>query len=219
MKKIAGYATQFQSTPPCGGDDNDSILNTILHISIHAPMRGRHMKAWKKNAGIGFQSTPPCGGDRYTWRDGIECRISIHAPMRGRPGRWTLAENCRNFNPRPHAGATADAPVGDAPCLFQSTPPCGGDVKRAGQSQRLEISIHAPMRGRRGSDRRPCHRWAFQSTPPCGGDDVAPCGPVAVYSISIHAPMRGRLQIPHLIITADNFNPRPHAGATPGNHM
>ena len=76
-------------------------------ISIHAPMRGRLRRV-------------------------LCCRfpgsISIHAPMRGRHGLGKELHHLgRDFNPRPHAGATRD----------EANPAAPG-----------QISIHAPMRGR-----------------------------------------------------------------------
>ena len=54
-------------------------------------------------------------------------RISIHAPLRGRL--------CINVHPYVYAA-------------FQSTPPCGGDLKVLDVRQEIVISIHAPLRGR-----------------------------------------------------------------------
>ena len=100
------HSTQFQSTPPCGGDCSGIFSPTDTKISIHAPLRGRlcavgqvfqHIDfnprplagatfsrctipaaAWR------FQSTPPCGGDGPLRFPVFVCCISIHAPLRGR---------------------------------------------------------------------------------------------------------------------------------------
>ena len=81
-----GSCTQFQSTPPCGGDlilwKSDTELDKIsIHaplrgrpalkmiracegvISIHAPLRGRLNRRRRARIVDIFQSTPPCGGD------------------------------------------------------------------------------------------------------------------------------------------------------------
>ena len=96
--------------------------------------------------------------------------------------------------------------------IFQSTPPCGGDVSLTREILKADISIHAPMRGRpqyhagtatpEDFNPRP-HAGAtlrllevistkeFQSTPPCGGDCITLIR-IMCRGISIHAPMRGR---------------------------
>ena len=83
--KAYWYRVEFQSTPPCGGDDDTFKLPAFWEISIHAPLRGRPAKAksidWSQPISIhaplrgrpsdpnpmpispSFQSTPPCGGD------------------------------------------------------------------------------------------------------------------------------------------------------------
>ncbi len=122
----------FQSTPPRGGDLPRQPGPAGHGVSIHAPARGRHRGEAVFMAEYQFQSTPPRGGD-VPWRRGAgraPCfnprpragatprrarrgpgrAVSIHAPARGRPER-----------PCPPCGRTR----------FQSTPPRGGDGKRA----------------------------------------------------------------------------------------
>ena len=140
--------------------------------------------------------------------------ISIHAPLRGRPLCGCSGGGESDFNPRPLAGATAQGKQTLSGPIFQSTPPCGGDQHfrshgsgsgnfnprpLAGATSipaadyiRINISIHAPLRGRpveglfsivllaisihaplRGRLRWcavDCEWTRFQSTPPCGGD-------------------------------------------------
>ena len=96
----------FQSTPPCGGDNNHVRRRLSHNISIHAPLRGRHQAALAAKALDIFQSTPPCGGDFWRGLSRVLCnlfqstppcggdhngrcgsamgKISIHAPLRGR---------------------------------------------------------------------------------------------------------------------------------------
>ena len=128
-KAVAPTDVKFQSTPPCGGDVQDSHRAAQSGISIHALMRGRprfhkgfllpspyfnphpRMGATprtspKPSLMIIFQSTPPYGGDIHFCGSFFRIPISIHAPMRGR---------------RKVKGATV------WPYQFQSTPPCGGD--------------------------------------------------------------------------------------------
>ncbi len=57
--------------------------------------------------------------------------------------------------------------------------------------QLVEISIHAPLRGRPADVVKAAREAQFQSTPPCGGDMTG----YHYYTnphISIHAPLRGR---------------------------
>ena len=108
MLWTTGFRRTFQSTPPCGGDAHCPAGLRRQRISIHAPMRGRQM-------------------DADLFYDSYD--ISIHAPMRGRHLRkLSRPLFSRNFNPRPHAGATEFQFRGIVQQLFQSTPPCGGDL-------------------------------------------------------------------------------------------
>ena len=158
--------------PLRGRPGGDVFGNVSDMISIHAPLRGRpgcSCRTWTPQK---FQSTPPCGGDRW----------------------FAVPRRCLYyFNPRPLAGATVfidpDAPFTaisihaplrgrrfstkkrDEVRAFQSTPPCGGDMKPttfcpgptnfnprplAGATMQLSATDSA--------------RSGFQSTPPCGGD-------------------------------------------------
>ena len=140
--------------------------------------------------------------------------ISIHAPMRGRRTAPRKRRDESYFNPRPHAGATIQIPGVSRQQLFQSTPPCGGDVingAQNGQITHFNPRPHAgatfpswaarslisdfnprPHAGATRSLSNNVQIFQFQSTPPCGGDCAK----------SFRAP------------DPRNFNPRPHAGAT-----
>ena len=120
-----------------------------MAISIHAPLRGRHLKEKDKIEAAIFQSTPPCGGD-YT-EHGLSAMgpdfnprplagatyavvgqffvnlISIHAPLRGRQPFERDLIGQMYFNPRPLAGATSF---------------------HVAVALSVKISIHAPLRGR-----------------------------------------------------------------------
>ena len=209
------HQTEFQSTPPCGGDFNIQDGRQRRPISIHAPLRGRRRIEIEIVAMCGFQSTPPCGGDLdavTTPPEPVEFQstppcggdtadtfnvtlppISIHAPLRGRPHGSRCHGTSEYFNPRPLAGATyyEMKPIKDD--VFQSTPPCGGDQR---SWKPLPTTMHFNPRPLAGatpcSPSRSCIS-AFQSTPPCGGD------------LKRHA---GEGETTY-------FNPRPLAGATP----
>ena len=121
----------------------------------------------------------------------------------------------QNFNPRPLAGATGrhiNAPPqrGD----FNPRPLAGATHDTTKEKAKRNISIHAPLRGRRvygcleklwiqDFNPRPLAGATshvitmvtangFQSTPPCGGDPATRKGTRGTH-ISIHAPLRGRL--------------------------
>ena len=102
-------------------------------------------------------------------------------------------DTLKNFNPRPLTGATRCTPTWKWWTKFQSTPPHGGDRTIPPALIIVDISIHAPSRGRRAWQEnlhnpssnfnpRPLTGatfWAsfmqsvsprFQSTPPHGGD-------------------------------------------------
>ena len=97
----------------------------------------------------------------------------------------------------------------------------------------FQISIHAPLRGRRLMRYSRRARLTFQSTPPCGGDSSGSRSSgarrhfnprplagatqrcretVAVSEISIHAPLRGRLAEEGFNFTAVKFQSTPPCG-------
>ena len=166
------WTAQFQSTPPCGGDvisrrklvkatdfnprplAGATIYNGTysgkLVISIHAPLRGRQRVCFNpQGANPYFNPRPLAGATPKTKPLILATVISIHAPLRGRP------------------------PVNKMPsyqAIFQSTPPCGGDIQESRCRGKRGISIHAPLRGRQLRGEEHSRSWEFQSTPPCGGD-------------------------------------------------
>ena len=188
---------QFQSTPPCGGDDDRSIIEGNPANFNPRPLAGATGTTKIPTRPNGFQSTPPCGGD--------ESRI-------------VFSQRHGNFNPRPLAGATICTGTRDEDLVISIHAPLRG--RRGGYSMQtyydnisihaplrgrqsweheriiiIIISIHAPLRGRLVRSARTQARGRFQSTPPCGGDYCPK------YRISASA----------------YFNPRPLAGATAGS--
>ena len=118
--------------------------------------------------------------------------ISIHAPLRGRRGCHPDHRQHLYFNPRPLAGATSTILSGHIQHYdFNPRPLAGATTSIQSDFKDLQISIHAPLRGRRMTNHPYRQPPGFQSTPPCGGDYdkkiVLPC-----LWISIHAPLRGR---------------------------
>ena len=119
--------------------------------------------------------------------------ISIHAPIRGRHFHTLDMIWCmRDFNPRPHTGATLNprnlmllcnisihAPIRGRPrpsqCIgrsvnFNPRPHTGATSNTAKFLAANKISIHAPIRGRPSYTKQLMARSIFQSTPPYGGD-------------------------------------------------
>ena len=148
----------------------------------------------QRHNGWEFQSTPPCGGDYPALLNtGSFFRFQSTPPCGGDDSRFGLIRKGE---------------------LFQSTPPCGGDFRIIQHHPgSIQISIHAPMRGRRRKrisaiclldfNPRP-HAGATQRTgawkspkpdfnprPHAGATKFSP-EEMHVLAISIHAPMRGR---------------------------
>ena len=194
MQMLLTASGVFQSTPPCGGDASFHLFLYSHYISIHAPLRGRLV---------------------VLLQDGLLFPISIHAPLRGRrehplhffykgkfqstppcggdPEPIINADQLKNFNPRPLAGATPlDKKKIDIQSIFQSTPPCGGDY-----CPKYRISASA----------------YFNPRPLAGATSVSLSASICV-AISIHAPLRGRPTRRGTQKISPDFNPRPLAGAT-----
>ena len=129
----------------------DVTKGNIYVISIHAPLRGRQEAESSRSRRKRFQSTPPCGGDCTTREKGSWSYLIFQStpPCGGDHFHSIHGPSHPDFNPRPLAGATKLAALEMPPAGFQSTPPCGGDLKAAQQIRNYEISIHAPLRGRR----------------------------------------------------------------------
>ena len=120
---------EFQSTPPCGGDQQVWIpSNRRYPISIHAPLRGRPAGMDTVQSAVSdFNPRPLAGATGIILRRWSGVTISIHAPLRGRHGGVLIVYNTDKF---------------------QSTPPCGGDNTPVHARFFRHISIHAPLRGR-----------------------------------------------------------------------
>ncbi len=174
MGFLTGAPVQFQSTPPCGGDNSYPLFIADIMISIHAPMRGRPLKLIRAAGWNDFNPRPHAGGDQ---KARTRSPRSIH------------------FNPRPHAGATLIVKDKNGIHGFQSTPPCGGDLgQMASATGSWRFQSTPPCGGDTCWGPKSPPAGTFQSTPPCGGDDPADQVRQAD-RISIHAPMRGRLMI------------------------
>ena len=185
--------TLFQSTPPCGGDNDHVRLRLPDNISIHAPLRGRLLCLTCIPSSLNFNPRPLAGATYKVQQ---------------------VLGKINHFNPRPLAGATDGKGYSYGLWLFQSTPPCGGDKSNSRATPyRFNFNprplagatlLHMrpadglydfnprPLAGATSIEARRVMYAIFQSTPPCGGDrreQIRRGGPV-------------------------DFNPRPLAGAT-----
>ncbi len=142
---------KFQSTPPCGGDHNNRKDCAEQSDFNPRPLAGATIPtlSWERDTPY-FNPRPLAGATKHPFMRPAYLKISIHAPLRGR--RKALAASLQEEK-------------------FQSTPPCGGDLvvmskadidkhfnprPLAGATRRhpdgkhgANISIHAPLRGRR----------------------------------------------------------------------
>ena len=173
--KSAFYVAVFQSTLPCGSDQNPTLLLSTATISIHAPLRERRSAGSSCGSSSLFQSTLPCGSDRRRAAKQLNLTISIHAPLRERLLVAALRVGVNvNFNPRSLAGATTHR----ATFIWRQGISIHAPLRERPQTEGYfdsvnDISIHAPLRERlrtilsRGTD------MGFQSTLPCGSDPTS----------------------------------------------
>ena len=184
-------------------------------ISIHAPLRGRHGTARSEPISSNFNPRPLAGATPIVRMVGGEVRISIHAPLRGRPDAIDKISRVERFQSTPPCGGDLPVVFAMSPAaIFQSTPPCGGDQLRGAVTGRsIEISIHAPLRGRL-QDRRTGIPAPDFNPRPLAGATAGHCSDHRAASISIHAPLRGRQKNTVRFFIIQDFNPRPLAGAT-----
>ena len=148
----------FNPRPRVGGDDRDHVpLAGVAVVSIHAP-------AWGATIQAGLRE--------------FATKVSIHAPAWGATGRRRGRGAGRGVSIHaPAWGATFGLKFDPFTELqFQSTPPRGGRLARAGRdfADRV-VSIHAPAWGatRSGPGSAAMVRLGFNPRPRVGGD---PCG-------------------------------------------
>ena len=126
IQKIYKMQPPFQSTPPCGGDALPRNFQWDACISIHAPLRGRPAFPRWKRLSMYFNPRPLAGATDEQGNGRARLAISIHAPLRGRP--FEVADPVSRL-------------------IFQSTPPCGGDVLMAISSGHLSHFNPRPLAG------------------------------------------------------------------------
>ena len=184
----------FNPRPLAGATDTTKGTAESTIISIHAPLRGRLPQETIPIQGVLYFNPRPLAGATHTDRHSFQgLQISIHAPLRGRRETGKGRRPGKDFNPRPLAGATSSQALTSSLDLFQSTPPCGGDLWHITHG---EFTIQ------------------FQSTPPCGGDALASHQGAATFQFQSTPPCGGDHWWWTTKILRLDFNPRPLAGAT-----
>ena len=122
-------APAFQSTLPYGSDFLCFSLHVHCSISIHAPLRERHLLLWHALILLLFQSTLPYGSDFDDVQDFICVAISIHAPLRERQSMHAFPATCSEFQSTlPYGSDSTRTPTKLKAGAFQSTLPYGSDV-------------------------------------------------------------------------------------------
>ena len=162
----------FQSTLPCGSDV--VLFDIINHLIL-------------------FQSTLPCGSDtRVITKFSTDANFNPRSLAGATLFVISPVKETVDFNPRSLAGATCKRLEAKEKILFQSTLPCGSDLRCPHDYKCRYISIHAPLRERPDGGKKLLPLFGFQSTLPCGSDQV----------------------IIHTSFCYMHFNPRSLAGAT-----
>ncbi len=127
------------------------LIESVIHISIHAPTGGATYNPSIRREHIIFQSTLP-RGERQTILIIRKILITFQStlPRGERPSQQQLSSQpSQNFNPRSHGGSDGGAPT-DLPSYyeFQSTLPRGERLYRNIHTKTPDsISIHAPTGG------------------------------------------------------------------------
>ncbi len=166
----------------------------LFPISIHAPLRERREHPLHFFYKGKFQSTPPCGGDfGFHGSPSHELTFQSTPPCGGDPEPIINADQLKNFNPRPLAGATG---------------------RDGTQLDGARISIHAPLRGRPRKPWLTLLHHQFQSTPPCGGDAAGSSRRDTTTNFNPRPLAGATLRRALIYPRSDDFNPRPLAGAT-----
>ena len=105
-------------------------------------------------------------GRRYGIDFVKEVLVSIHAPVKGRLLAAIFFAVFDGFNPRPREGATV-YDNGDVSYTSFNPRPREGATCNVGETDVVHgVSIHAPVKGRRGRKMRSSMSMKFQSTPP-----------------------------------------------------
>ncbi len=165
--------TSFRSTPPYGGDlpqlgragrgagfDPRPRMGATrcLHgdppaapVSIHAPVWGRHLpiacRWWPRC----FDPRPRMGATLLQWQRVFVVGVSIHAPVWGRRSAIDTGSIMAWFRSTPPYGGDARASAnGSYSTCFDPRPRMGATGRLPAGGTLADVSIHAPVWGRRG---------------------------------------------------------------------
>ena len=143
---------------------------------------------------VEFQLTPPRGGDaRLPTRPVPSSSFQLTPPRGGDDGTgWDTSSGGEFQLTPPRGGDNLSFPTIPNRMRFNSRPREGATTKRVFRKVGVDVSTHAPARGRRSLSSLRVTSSGFQLTPPRGGDKAT--APFAV--------LRSR------------FNSRPREGAT-----
>ena len=210
----------FNPRPPRRGRlDKDTVVNSILLISIHAPReggdgvpdrrkqgannfnprpprRGRPFPTRTNGVVCRFQSTPPAkGATMFSTGRAITFLISIHAPREGGDAGGNVFSTAHfYFNPRPpRRGRPSFEQSENAKSHFNPRPPRRGRplCRHCQPSCSMLFQSTPPAKGATISAPLIFVISLFQSTPPAKGATDYPQQRQAAGDISIHAPREG----------------------------
>jgi hypothetical protein len=128
-----------------------------------------------------FRSTPPQRGDPKS-------RVGGHVRGFDDSPAATRASRSRCFDPRPRKGATSPPFLVPARCAVY---PSKGRLPDPAGGMPVEVSIHAPAKGRRPMTHQRYSRYCFDPRPRKAGDQL----PLQQHTVSIHAPAKGRHEV------------------------
>ncbi len=169
---------------------------------------------------------------RHRRRSSRHHSVSIHAPVRGATFLRACCRRCSHgFNPRARTGRDPSTRLRQQLTqAFQSTRPYGARRRSAGlhpvtsfnprartgrdhgAHRRLQVSIHAPVRGATGHAAVDIGDSTFQSTRPCGARRAVGCSLQHVRTFQSTRPYGARLTRLLYAMCKRRFNPRARTG-------
>ena len=206
----------FNPRPLAGATADADVVDCLRGISIHAPLRGRREHPLHFFYKGKFQSTPPCGGDfGFHGSPSHELTFQSTPPCGGDTGKNFISASAGRFQSTPPCGGDPE-PIINADQLKNFNPrPLAGATGRDGtQLDGARISIHAPLRGRPRKPWLTLLHHQFQSTPPCGGDAAGSSRRDTTTNFNPRPLAGATLRRALIYPRSDDFNPRPLAGAT-----
>ncbi len=185
----ASFASYFNPRSLTGATIRTRSVVLITVISIHAPSRERHYADKNRCRECEFQSTLPHGSDYCFGGHDLVWRNFNPRSLTG--ATFLLSTRCpcpRHFNPRSLTGATMRVERAQNICQISIHAPsrerrCSNRLL----ASKMRISIHAPSRERLAFQRASKNIVAFQSTLPHGSDCVLSslAAPAAVFQSTL----------------------------------